>query len=381
MNTNAHTTPLSEIIDQIGPGFAEKAPHNDATDTFVSENFEVLKQHKMFSAMIPAELGGGGVSYSDFCDAIRQLGTYCGPTALTLSMHSHLTAAAIFNYNNGKPTEGLLRKIAENQLVLISTGATDWLSSNGESKKTDGGYLVSGTKYFSSGCLAGDFLVTTAPYDDPDEGTVVMHFPVSLNGDGVSIDENWQAMGMRSTGSHAVILKDVFVPEESVVLKRPRGVYHPVWNIVLTLALPLIMSAYTGVAEAAAQMARRGAAKKQDDPVLPFLMGEMENALTTVQIAQRSMVDIADDFNFSPTNETANEIVKRKSIAVNAVIGTTLKALESSGGPGYIRTFNMERLVRDSLACQFHPMQEKRQHLFTGRMSLGLDPVEPLKNE
>ena len=97
MNTNAHTTPLSEIIDQIGPGFAEKAPHNDATDTFVSENFEVLKQHKMFSAMIPAELGGGGVSYSDFCDAIRQLGTYCGPTALTLSMHSHLTAAAIFN--------------------------------------------------------------------------------------------------------------------------------------------------------------------------------------------------------------------------------------------------------------------------------------------
>ena len=76
--------------------------------------------------------------------------------------------------------------------------------------------------------------------------------------DGVTIHDDWRALGMCGTGSHTVELDGVFVPEESVVLRRPRGQYHAFWDIVLTVALPLIMSAYTGVAEAAAKIADLG---------------------------------------------------------------------------------------------------------------------------
>jgi len=367
---------VMNILDEIGPAFAAKAAENDQNDVFVQENFDALKAHKMFSAMVPVELGGGGVSHSEMCDAVRRIGTYCSSTALAFSMHQHLIAAAVWNYKRGNPGKQLLEKVAAGELVLISTGATDWLGSNGEVTKTEGGYQVSAHKYFASGCPAGDLLITSAPYDDPEDGRIVMHFPVSMTADRVTIEENWQAMGMRGTGSHVVVLKDVFVPDAAIALKRPAEQFHPVWNTVLTVALPLIVSAYAGIAEAAAENARATAKGKTGDPARPYVLGEMENSLTTAQITHASMVSLADDLNFDASEALTNEIVKRKTIAIKAATETTMKALEASGGPGYMRGHVIERLVRDSFASIFHPMQEKRQLLFTGRMAMGLPPVE-----
>jgi alkylation response protein AidB-like acyl-CoA dehydrogenase len=367
---------IADIVGQLGPGFASRVTENDQNDLFVQDNFDELKAKKMFSALIPRELGGGGVSHSEMCHAVRKIGRNCPSTALTFSMHQHIISAAVWNHMRGNPGAALLEKVVSNELVLVSTGATDWLGSNGEMTKTEGGYLVSARKYFASGCMAGNVLVTSAPYNDPDDGRIVLHFPVPMKTEGVSIEENWQAMGMRATGSHCVVLEDVFVPDDAIGLKRPAEKFHPVWNTILVVALPLIVSAYVGIAETAAENARATAKGKINDAARPYLLGEMENALTTAQIAHQSMIDIADDLNFDASEELTNEIVKRKTIVVKAVIETTTKALEASGGPGYMRGQVIERLVRDSYAATFHPMQEKRQLLFTGRMAMGLPPID-----
>ena len=74
-------------------------------------------------------------------------------------------------------------------------------------------------------------------------------------------------------------------------------------------------------------------------------------------------------------NETANAILTRKTIAAQALLLTAEKALETVGGGGLFRGLGLERLVRDLHGAQFHPLQAKRQHRFTGRMALGLDPI------
>ena len=51
------------------------------------------------------------------------------------------------------------------------------------------------------------------------------------------------------------------------------------------------------------------------------------------------------------------------------------KALEAAGGAGFYRETGLERLLRDAHAAQFHPLSAKRQHRFTGRIALGLDPI------
>jgi acyl-CoA dehydrogenase len=149
-----------QVARELGPRFAERAAAHDAEDRFVAENVADLKAARLYSAAVPAELGGGGASHSEVCAVLRELGRHCGSTALVLSMHQHLVAAAVWRWRNGKPAEKLLRKVAEGELALVSTGAAEWLGSNGTLRPVEGGYRLDARKVFSSRSPAGDLLIT-----------------------------------------------------------------------------------------------------------------------------------------------------------------------------------------------------------------------------
>lgn len=224
----------------------------------------------------------------------------------------------------------------------------------------------------------GALLLTSAPYQDPVEGWQVLHFPVPMSAESVHVHDDWRALGMRGTGSNTIELKELFVPEGAVGLRRPRGRFHPVWSVILTVAMPYIASVYLGCAEAAAAIARERARSRRNDRTLPQLLGELEHSLTTAQLAVDAMIAIANDFDFEAAVENADAILVRKSILARACIETVEKALEVTGGAGYFRELGLERLLRDVHAAQFHPLPEKKQRQFTGRLALGLDPVADL---
>ena len=260
----------------------------------------------------------------------------------------------------------MLKKVAESQLVLVSTGAGDWLESNGSMSKADGGYVVSAQKHFASQSAVGDMLVTSAPFMDE-----VLHFPVPMNAPGVTVMNNWRALGMRGTGSHTVKLENVFVPDAAIALRRPRGAYHPVWNVVLTVAMPLIMSVYVGVAEKAAQLAI-GYARRQKElkPQLPSLIGAMNNDLVAAQIQLKDMLRIAENYDFDAVDQNGQDILTRKTNVANAAIAAVTKAMEIAGGAGFYRSFGLERLFRDIQAARYHPLPENEQVKFSGEYLL-----------
>ena len=143
-------TSWEQLTHDLGKSFAERAAQHDMDGSFVFENYKELKTHKYFSALIPQELGGDGISHAEMCNIIRILAHYCGSTALAFSMHQHLISAAVWKYKQNGASAPMLQKVVEQQLVLVSTGARDWLESNGEMIKTEGGYLLSGKKHFAS---------------------------------------------------------------------------------------------------------------------------------------------------------------------------------------------------------------------------------------
>jgi alkylation response protein AidB-like acyl-CoA dehydrogenase len=366
---------LRALLLELGPRFAEAAADHDEGDRFVAENYDALRERKVFSALVPPDLGGGGARYSEMCAFLRGLARHCGSTALALSMHQHLVSAAVVNWRAGRPGQKLLERVVAGEAVLVSTGANDWMESSGIAERAEGGFRVSARKPFGSGAPKGAVLVTSAPYDDPEQGPQVLHFPVPLSAAGVSLADDWRTLGMRATGSQTVVLDRVLVPEEAVALRRPRGGYHPAFNVILTVALPLVMSVYVGVAEAAAAIARSQARKRPGDPVMPYLLGELGILLTTAQLALDDMVRRANDLDFVPALETADAMLVRKTIVANSVLATAEKALEIAGGAGFYRRLGLERLLRDVHGAQFHPLPEKRQLLFCGRVALGLDPI------
>jgi len=87
------------------------------------------------------------------------------------------------------------------------------------------------------------------------------------------------------------------------------------------------------------------------------------------------MVRISNNYGFSPGVDTSDAILTRKSLAARSVKQSIELATTITGGPGFFRSHPLERIVRDMRAIQFHPLPEKHQQLFSGRIALGLDPI------
>ena len=359
--------------EEVAAAIEPAAAAHDRSGAFVSDAFERLRAAGLLRAPIPAELGGGGLTHGESVEVLRVLGRACGSTAVTLSMHYHLVATQVWRYRHGLPAEDVLRRIAERDLLLVSTGASDWLASSGTVERIDGGYRVWGRKSPASGAPVGDVLVTSLRWDDAPDGPQVLHASIPFTAPGVSVEETWDALGLRATGSHTVVLDGVFVPDEAVSLSRPADQWHPVWNAVVGTALPLIMAAYVGIADRAVTEALAVARRKAADPNVAPLVGELLSHHAVAEDALAAMVHRADDLRFDNTDDASLFALTRKTIVARAVEQTARTAIAVAGGLGYSRTGPFERLLRDAMGADFHPLPAAKQARFCGRLALGLD--------
>jgi alkylation response protein AidB-like acyl-CoA dehydrogenase len=366
-------TTTKALADQ----FATRAAAHDADDSFVAENYAAMRAAKLFSAPVPADLGGGGATYAEHAAIIRTIGRACGSTALAYSMHSHLLQATIWRHrhNATPPAEPLLRRIAKEELVLVSSGGSDWLDGSGTlTKGDDGNYRFTARKIFGSGSPSGDLLLTTGVYDDPQNGPTVFHFGVSMKDPGVKVQDNWRTLGMRGTGSHDIAIENVAVADAGVSVRRPKGTWHRFFDVVSPLIWPLVLSAYVGVAETAADIALGLAKKRANDTITQDAVGEMRTQLLLAQETLDRMTAVASS-EYEPSVALSDVTYRRKTVAANAALRAVELAMEAASGAGFFRAAGLERCFRDIQGVRYHPWQERKQYRFSGRIALGLDPV------
>jgi alkylation response protein AidB-like acyl-CoA dehydrogenase len=227
-------------------------------------------------------------------------------------------------------------------------------------------------KSFASQSAIGDVLVTSAPYHDSEAGWQVLHFAVPMKSEGVGVLNDWHTLGMRGTGSHTIRLEGVFIPEASITLRRPRGEFHPIFNVVVTVAMPLIMSVYVGIAQKAAREAVEFAKRQRHPkPHMPDAIGGMLNQLTSAEVQHKDMIRIANNLDFQPDNQIGQDILCRKTNVANACVSVVTQAMEIVGGQGFFRSFGLERLFRDVQAAKYHPLPEPEQQRFLGEYVIG----------
>lgn len=363
---------LKNELDELGPLFAARAATADELDRFVAENFAALKERGLFAAGVPEELGGLGANHDELCEMLRVLAHSCGSTALAFSMHTHQVATNAWRWRHQKlPVEGLLKRVANESIVLLSSGGSDWLKGSGTATRVDGGFRINARKVFASGAPAGDLLMTSAVYDDPQAGPTVLHFAVPMKAEGVKVLDTWKVMGMRGTGSHDIELNNVFVADAAIGGKRPRGKWHPLFHIISMIAFPLIYSVYVGIAETARDLVVERLRQRGADSSSVSLVGAMEDEVASARLALNDMIAAAASND--PGLATTNRIMIGRTLAARGVLKTVELAMEAAGGASFYRAAGLERLFRDAQAARFHPLRESAQQEYAGRMALGLD--------
>lgn len=363
---------LRNILLELGSEIEKQGLACDAENKFAEKNFSLLKEEGVYKALIPGELGGGGVVYSELCHFLKDLAQYCPSTSLTLSMHMHLVAVLVFRHLNGDAAATTtLKAIVEKDLILLSTGGGDWVNSNGTAKKVEGGYRVTCTKSFCSGSPIANVAVMSCAYDDDGQERVI-HFSVPMNSEGVEIIYDWNAMGMRATGSNSISFKDVFIPEEKITLIRERGKWHPVWDVVSTFAFPVFVSTYAGIVEAIAQKTIALFSKKEKyESYALSSLGEMHNHSQIVKMAHQKLVENAENLTIKPSSDSSAVALQAKSIITQYGRLSAQAAMEALGGYSYYHKVGIERLYRDLLAGEFNPMQASKQKEMLGNHLIG----------
>ena len=355
-------------LDEIGPQLAEVGRRCDENNEFAAANFELLRAREFLALAVPAELGGLGLSRTETAQVLRAMAHYCPSTALAHAMHTHPTAAAVWRWQHQKaPVDGLLKRIASERIQLLTSGGSDWLDGSGKAEKVEGGYRITGRKNFASGAPAAQLFMTGAIEDDPKEGPTVLQFGVPMNAKGVSIEETWDTMGMRATGSDDVVFDGVFVPDAAVAARRKPGVWHPLLHLVSMIAFPIVYSVYTGIAEKARDIAVAEAGKRRDPAI--ETVGELETELAATRMACDALVAFCE--TATPGPETTNTVFIHRSLIARGALRTVELAMEVAGGAAYFRRVGLERLFRDIQGARYHPLTPTAQRRLAGRTALG----------
>lgn len=383
-DTIDHTdTPLDHFVDlarAVGRRCAETAERHDREGTFVTESYDAMRELGYLGLAVPTELGGLGATMRQVTYAQAELARHCASSALAVAMHLYNSLVLVARHRAGAPdAEGPLRRIADGELVVTTSGGSDWLWPTTVAREEGGGYRITGRKVFNSQAPVGDVMTTSAVIGEPGPGAEVIHFSLPMHTDGVEIVETWDTLGMRGTGSHDVVIRDVFVPAEKVVDRRPWGQLGKGLHAAAANFAPVIAAVYWGIAagardHAVEQLAGkiRGSDAPAGSELVQRQVGLMDSRLKVGWWSlQGALADVGEPLPPGPATLSTIMVAKRECVlAAREVVEL---AMDVAGGASYFRTSPLERCFRDVRAANFHPLTPEATLAYAGRFALGGD--------
>ena len=375
------------MIDEarrLAPRFAARAAEHDRDGSFPADDFADLRRAGLFGLMAPARLGGAGAGFADYAAIAYELARGNGATALVFNMHASVTGALAAVTDDladalGLPPEALaarddyLRAAAEGRwyaVAMSERGAGSRLSQLATSyEKVDGGYRITGSKTFCSGAGHADgYLVAARSAADP---TQVSQFIVPP-GDGLRVEQTWDALGMRATGSHDLHL-DVTVPE-CALLGGVEGLALVVAQLAPHWMVASYAAVYTGVARAAVDAAVDHVNQRELGH-LPAVRARIGRADAQVAAAHLAVSEAARRVDEVPGDAETNRWVWRaKLLAGTTAADVAASMLEAAGTSAMRRGHPLERLYRDARAGSLQPATSDVCADWLGVDALGGDP-------
>lgn len=393
--TGARLVALAEALAaEIGPG----AARHDREGSFPFESFAALKRSGYFTAPVPEQLGGLGVtSVHDLLVASSRLAR--GEAALTLGVNMHLvfvlnvarrwqTATAAGDERRARAFGETLAAIARDGTVFASAGSErrqDLTRPATRARRTETGWIVSGDKVFCTMAPAADVLYTAVSYTDDDGAVRYGYAMVPRETRGVVVHDDWDALGMRSSGSNSVSFEDVRLPLSALRGGFPIG--DAVEYMERNLAAGLFHAAAAlGIAESASLHAAAGPARRgRTDPQVLMLAAENVVDLSACRATFSRAASLIDEHQErNPTSRgTAEELTRlfAESQSAKLFIGGAAarivdRALALSGGAGYLNGSPLARAYRDVRALPFmHPLGSNRAYALLGQLAAGLEPT------
>ncbi|MGN6870597.1 MAG: acyl-CoA dehydrogenase family protein [Solirubrobacteraceae bacterium] len=389
---------LVAIAEELSEQLAGRAAEHDREGTYPFEAIAALKAARYFAAPIPIELGGLGVTTThDLVVAASRLARGNASVAIGVNMHlvavlnmvrRYQVAAAAGAERRARAFASSLEQIVRDGVVLaaaISERGQDLTRPGTVATRTDSGWRIDGRKVFCTMSPAATDLYVAVSYADEKGVDRYAYAMVPTDAPGVVIHDDWDALGMRASGSNSVSLEGVELPEAGVRGGFVAGDPLPYMERNLHAGL-FHAAASLGIAESADTIARRGVAGRINGDARPR-MQVADNAVDLAAsrgilaraaelIDEHRAANPASDGTVDELSALFAEAQAAKAFVNEAAARVVERALALSGGAGYVNGSPLARAYRDVRAGSFmHPLGANRAYDYLAHVALG-EPAE-----
>ncbi|QQZ09817.1 acyl-CoA dehydrogenase family protein [Heyndrickxia vini] len=349
-------------IREFIPIFKKRAAKNDQEGRFPFENIRDLKRIKYTQLTAPKMYGGGEIPLYDFVRFQEEIAIGDGATALSIGWHMGL----MMNLAKNRPWEEKLfsyicRKVSEGELLNVC--ATEEQTGS----PTRGGkplttavqlgdqWIINGRKTFSTMSPMLDFFVVSATIEETND---VAFFLIPRDLDGVFIEETWDSVAMRASGSHDLVLDNVKIPLNYLTEKLSNR------KKAVTGYLLHIPACYLGIAEAAKReavfFAKNYTPNSLSHPIfeLPAIqqkIGEIELQLMQSRHFLYSVAKMWDESSPEIQNQMAPELGAVKLAVTNHAVEIVDLAMRIVGARSLSEKSPLQRYYRDVRAGLHNP--------------------------
>ncbi|UGT59651.1 3-hydroxy-9,10-secoandrosta-1,3,5(10)-triene-9,17-dione monooxygenase oxygenase subunit [Nocardia asteroides] len=379
------TQEVTERVEALLPTLRERAQEAEDLRRIPDESVKALQETGFFRLLQPTQWGGHAADPVVFYDTVRKIASACGSTGWVsgiIGVHNwHL---ALFDQRAQEDVWG------EDTEVRISSS----YAPMGVGTVTDGGYIVRGSWAWSSGSDHASWAVLGGPVIK--DGKPVDFGSFLIPRDDYRIDDVWNVVGLRGTGSNTVVVEDVFVPRHRFLSFRAMSeltapgleqntdpVYRMPWGTVhpTTISAPIVGMAY-GAYEAhiehqgkRVRAAYAGEKAKED----PFAKVRVAEAASDIDAAWRQLSgNVADEYAIL---KAGGEIpfdlrvrARRDQVrATGRAIASIDRLFESAGATALSNGTPLQRFWRDAHAGRVHAANDpERAYQMFGTHEFGL---------
>ena len=343
-------------------GIRERAATYDATNTFFSDDLDVLRAA---GYLAPRPL-------TDMVSDQRRLAAHAPATALGLGMHLTWMGVARDMVAKGhQEFSWILEDGSAGELFGfgVSERGNDRVLSDSLTSVTEvaGGFAFSGTKIFVSLSPAWTRLSLLGKLGDD-----ILHGFITRDQEGWSQTPDWDTLGMRATQSYTTHLDGVVVSPDRVVRRLPAGPNEDPFTVAIFQNFLLLVSAvYAGIADRALELAVTGAQHKHsnfdhditlaDDPDIRRQAASAAIAVDALGPQLATYCSVVDEGRLTPDHwfRLLSGIKHNSVETARTVVDQAMRIL---GGGAYSASHELSRLQRDVLAGVYHPSDTEAVH-------------------
>ncbi|KDR30865.1 MULTISPECIES: acyl-CoA dehydrogenase family protein [Caballeronia] len=370
--------PDAIALDDVIAEIARRRDEFDRVSHVPRDVIDKLKRAGIYRAATPKRFGGDVRAPGEFLQMIERIAVADGSAAWVASFGSaNLYLAAL-------PLATQAAIYADGPDQVFAGG----LFPVQNAQPASGGYRVSGTWKFASGCKGSDWLGvgigTSKPGEAPGKPRTAVFRPAQ-----VEIVENWNVVGMQGTGSHDLRVTDQFVAEDwTFVRGGPSTVDEPLYRYpTIAYAAQVLAVVNLGLARAALDVANHMAGGRKTTTGAPQLA---DRAYYRIELAKaEAQLRSARAFFYESTDSVWQSIlagneVMPEQVSLLRLCATQIaregadvvnRAYRLGGTMAIYRTHPLQRLMRDAMVVTQHAFLGEGNYDGAGAVFVGVPPI------